>query len=159
MTPCFFFFLCVNMDQFKGLPDAEVMQVYWAGEQVRWINTISNHLNSIKTEMEDEEEREFAYHIYILCSITEPFDANCVIDLESKNDDLEYSRFRIQVSMGFKRWMEFRWGATAFIQDVIRQVSLSSTRADDKVGGFKLTQFKDHISVQDGGGLLIKKKE
>lgn len=144
--------------QTVSLEDAKVMQVYWAGEQVRWIDTIANHLIEIKNKLDVGDEREFAYHIYILCSIAIPYDADCVVDFESDDTDPECSRFRMQITMGLKRWHEFRWGATSFIQETIRQVAMTADPADDKVGGFQLKQFKDHISVQDGGGILIKKK-
>lgn len=149
----------MNPSEGLSLEDGQSRMVYWSGEQVRWINMIANHLNELKAKLRKGEKREFAYVIQIYNSLTVPVDANCEIEFDSEDKpDTEYARFMLNITMGSKRWEEFRTAATAFLRDVIRQVAISSERVDDKVGGFQLTQYKDHINVKDGGGIVMKKK-
>jgi hypothetical protein len=142
----------------QTLSDASARQVYWAAEQVRWTEIMTNRLKEIRTSIpEDKTTKKFAYHVYVFCSILVPVDANCEFDLEhTPDEDPEFSAFRLQIKMGKHRWEEFKYGATSFWQEVIRQVAVMEKCTGTIVEGFEAKLHKDHFSVHNGTGSVTK---
>lgn len=77
--------------------------------------------------------------------------------MEANDVEPDFSSFRMQINMNLMRWQEFRWFATSFWQGVIRQVSVFEKETGTQVKGFQATLHKDHFSVHDGGGVVVKK--
>lgn len=157
-------------DTTKKLSDHSSSQVYWAQEQVRWTDIITQRLKEIRETLPTPtpaditsggregvvvpHEKKFGYHVYVLCSILVPYDADCEIDLQCSDDNPLWSAFRLQINMGLKRWNEFKYGATAFWQEVIRQVAVMEKVTGTVVEGFEAKLHKDHFSVHNGSGTV-----